>query len=47
MSEKDEYRILVELTGVDKEVVRLNATEYSVDIKTDDGRKLYNFIESG
>lgn len=45
MSEKDKFKIFVELPGVDKDKVKLNVAEDSVEIKTDDERKFYKFIE--
>jgi len=44
MSEKDKFKIFVELPGVDKEKVKLNVAEDSVEIQTDDDRKFYKFI---
>lgn len=45
MDEKDKYKIFVELPGVDKENVKLDATENSIQIRTDDERKFYKMIE--
>jgi len=44
MSEKDKYRIFVELPGVDKDKVKLDVAEDSVEIKTDDEKKFYKMI---
>jgi HSP20 family protein len=44
MSEKDKYKIFVELPGVDKEKVKLNVAEDSVEIKTEDDTKFYKLI---
>jgi len=44
MSEKDRYRIFVELPGVDKDKVKLDVAEDSLEIKTDDEKKFYKMI---
>jgi len=44
MSEKDKYKIFVELPGVDKEKVKLDVAEDSVEIKTDDDKKFYKMV---
>jgi HSP20 family protein len=44
MSEKDRYKIFVELPGVDKEKVKLDVAEDSVQIKTEDEKKFYKMI---
>ncbi len=44
MDEKDKYRIFVELPGVDKEKVKLDVAEDSVEIKTEDDKKFYKMI---
>lgn len=44
MSEKDKFKIFVELPGVDKEKVKLNVAEDSVEIQTEDERKFYKLI---
>jgi HSP20 family protein len=44
MDEKEKYKIFVELPGVDKEKVKLDVTEDSVEIKTDDDKKFYKLI---
>ncbi len=44
MNEKERYRIFVELPGVDKDKVRLDVAEDSVEIKTDDDKNFYKMI---
>lgn len=44
MDEKDGYRIFVELPGVDKEKVKLDVADDSVEIKTEDEKKFYKMI---
>jgi HSP20 family protein len=44
MSEKEKYKIFVELPGVDKENVKLDVAEDSVEIKTEDDKKFYKMI---
>jgi len=44
MSEKDRFRIFVELPGVDKDNVKLDVAEDSVEIKTEDEKKFYKMI---
>ncbi len=44
MDEKDKYKIIVELPGVDKEKVKLNATEDSIEVMTKDDKKFYKMI---
>ena len=44
MDEKDKYKIFVELPGVDKDNVKLDVAEDSVEIKTDDDKKFYKMI---
>ena len=44
MDEKDKYKIFVELPGVDKEKVKLDAAEDSIEIKTEDDKKFYKMI---
>ena len=44
MNEKDKYKIFAELPGVDKEKVKLDVTEDSVEIKTEDEKKFYKMI---
>lgn len=44
MNEKDKYRIFVELPGVDKDRVRLDVAEDSVEIKTEDDKNFYKMI---
>jgi HSP20 family protein len=44
MNEKDRYRIFVELPGVDKDKVKLDVAEDSVEIKTEDEKSFYKMI---
>ena len=44
MSEKDKYKIFAELPGVEKDQVKLDVAEDSVQIKTDDEKKFYKMI---
>lgn len=44
MDEKEKYKIYVELPGVDKENVKLDVAEDSVEIKTEDDKKFYKMI---
>jgi HSP20 family protein len=44
MDEKDKYKIFVELPGVDKEKVKLDVAEDSVDVMTEDDKKFYKMI---
>ncbi|VVB69705.1 Small heat shock protein HSP16.5 [uncultured archaeon] len=44
MDEKEKYKIFVELPGVDKESVKLDVAEDSVEIKTEDDKKFYKMI---
>ena len=44
MSEKEKFKIFVELPGVEKEKVKLDVAEDSVEIKTDDEKKFYKMI---
>ena len=44
MDEKEKYKIFVELPGVDKDKVKLDVAEDSVEIKTDDEKKFYKMI---
>ncbi|OPY52796.1 MAG: Small heat shock protein HSP16.5 [Methanosaeta sp. PtaU1.Bin112] len=44
MNEKERYRIFVELPGVDKEKVKLDVAEDSVEIKTEDEKNFYKMI---
>ena len=44
MSEKEKYKIFVELPGVEKEKVALDVAEDSVEIKTDDEKNFYKMI---
>jgi HSP20 family protein len=45
MDEKDKYKIFVELPGVDKESVKLDVAENSMQISTNDDRKFYKMID--
>jgi HSP20 family protein len=45
MDEQDKYRIFVELPGVEKEKVKLDVAENSVQIRTDDEKRFYKRIE--
>jgi HSP20 family protein len=45
MDEQDKYRIFVELPGVEKENVKLDATDNSVQIRTEDEKKFYKMID--
>lgn len=44
MDEADKYKIFVELPGVDKENVKLDVAEDSIEISTNDERKFYKMI---
>ncbi len=44
MDEKEKYRIFVELPGVDKDKVKLDVTDESVEIKTEDDKRFYKLI---
>ena len=44
MDENEKYRIFVELPGVDKDNVKLDVAEDSVEIKTEDDKKYYKMI---
>jgi HSP20 family protein len=44
MDEKDKYKIFVELPGVDKNNVKLDVAEDSVEIKTEDDKKFYKML---
>jgi len=44
MNEKERYRIFVELPGVDKDKVKLDVAEDSVEIKTEDEKSFYKMI---
>ncbi|MFB3763776.1 MAG: archaeal heat shock protein Hsp20 [Methanotrichaceae archaeon] len=44
MDEKDKYKIFIELPGVDKEKVKLNAADSCVQIRTEDEKKFYKNI---
>ncbi|MDM7913113.1 MAG: archaeal heat shock protein Hsp20 [Methanotrichaceae archaeon] len=45
MDEQDRYRIFVELPGVEKEKIKLDVAEKSVQIMTEDEKKFYKRIE--
>jgi HSP20 family protein len=45
MEEKDRYKIYVELPGVEKETIKVDVAESSVEIKTEDDRKYYKMID--
>jgi HSP20 family protein len=45
MEEKDRYKIYVELPGVEKETIKVDVAESSVEIKTEDERKYYKMID--
>ncbi len=44
MDEKDRYKIYAELPGVDKEKIKLDVADSSIEIKTDDEKKFYKMI---
>jgi HSP20 family protein len=44
MDEKEKYKIFVELPGVDKDNVKLDVAEDSVEIKTEDDKEYYKMI---
>jgi HSP20 family protein len=44
MEEKDKYKIFVELPGVDKDKVKLDVAEDSIEVKTEDDKKFYKMI---
>lgn len=45
MDEQDKYRIFVELPGVEKDKVKLDVTDNSVRIRTEDEKKFYKTID--
>lgn len=45
MDEQDKYRIFVELPGVEKEKVKLDVTDNSIRIRTEDEKKFYKTID--
>jgi HSP20 family protein len=45
MEEKDHYKIYAELPGVDKEKIKLDVADNSIEIKTNDEKKFYKMIE--
>jgi len=44
IDQKDAYEVVVELPGVEKEDLRLHATEDSLEIKTEDGIKFFKAV---
>lgn len=44
IDQEDTYEVIVELPGVDKEDLRLHATEGSLEIKTEDGIKFFKIV---
>ncbi|MCJ7445698.1 MAG: Hsp20/alpha crystallin family protein [Methanotrichaceae archaeon] len=44
MAEKDKYKIFVELPGVEKEKVKLDVADDSVEISTMDEKKFYKMV---
>ncbi|NYT02091.1 MAG: Hsp20/alpha crystallin family protein [Methanosarcinales archaeon] len=44
MEEKDEFKIFVELPGVDKSNIKLDVADDSIEIKTDDEKKFYKMV---
>jgi len=44
LDEKDKYKIFVELPGVDKEKVKLDVAEDSVEIKTEDNKNFHKMV---
>jgi len=44
LDEKDKYKIFVELPGVDKEKVKLDVAEDSVEIKTEDDKNFHKMV---
>jgi len=44
MEEKEEFKIFVELPGVDKSNIKLDVAEDSIEIKTDDEKKFYKMV---
>ncbi len=45
MDEGDKYRIFVELPGVDKDNVKLDVADTSVQVRTNDEKKFYKMID--
>jgi HSP20 family protein len=45
MDELEKYKIFVELPGVDRENVKLDVAENSIEIKTDDEKKFYKMVD--
>lgn len=44
MDEKERYKIYVELPGVDKEKIKLDVADNSIEIKTNDDKKFYKMV---
>jgi len=44
MEEKDLYKIYIELPGVDKDKIKLDVADSSVQVKTEDEKKYYKMI---
>ena len=44
IDQKDAYEVVVELPGVEKEDLRLHATEHTLEIKTEDGIKFFKTV---
>jgi HSP20 family protein len=44
MEERDQYKIFVELPGVEKNDIKLDITEESIEIKTTEDKKYYKLI---
>jgi HSP20 family protein len=45
MDEKEKYKIFIELPGVDKNNVKLDVADNSIEIKTEDDKKFYKMID--
>jgi HSP20 family protein len=45
MDEKDKYTIYAELPGVDKDKIKLDVAENSVEVKTEDDKKYYKMVD--
>ncbi len=45
MDEPERYRIFVELPGVDKENIKLDVADKSVQVRTEDQKKFYRMID--
>jgi HSP20 family protein len=44
MDDKDKYRIFAELPGVEKDSIKLDVAEDSIEISTKDDKKFYKMI---